>query len=196
MDDDWKTGWQRMIDAIGTDFGGPSVEGADAIERSLIRRFVEPLEFDCPLHLDSDVARQHGFSDVVAPISSLIMFALPPLWSAGDPPLFASDDRDVEPDVPFLGSPETGLEPPTSGYFGTETYIEQHQPVSVGDRLSRVGRRLVACEPKKTSVGIGAFTTIEEEIRNQHGDLVATLRCVHFSYSPHPTIKDGTVPED
>src|SRR5258708_1089564 len=53
MADDWKQAWQPMIDAVGTDFSdGAEVQGADEVERGAIRRFLEPLQFDCPLHYD------------------------------------------------------------------------------------------------------------------------------------------------
>ena len=45
--DDWTTTWQPMLDAVGTDLSkGRVVRAADPIERSTVRRYLEPLEFE------------------------------------------------------------------------------------------------------------------------------------------------------
>lgn len=62
MQPDWKRAWQPMVERVGTDFcPGEQFWGADPIEASAVRRFVEPLEFDCPLHTDQHVAEQYGY---------------------------------------------------------------------------------------------------------------------------------------
>lgn len=67
-----------MIDAVGTDFSdGVRVPGADVVEIGLVRRFLDPLEFDCELHYDTEVAQDHGYADVIAPYSSLLTWTLP-----------------------------------------------------------------------------------------------------------------------
>jgi hypothetical protein len=97
--EDWQTAWQPVIEAVGTDFGGGEVvEGADAVDASALRRFLEPLELDCPLHHDERVAREHGYPGVNAPISSYFTFVAPPIWRPGDPPVFTSDERDAQPE--------------------------------------------------------------------------------------------------
>lgn len=58
---DWKQDWQEVIDAVGQDFSDGQVHyGADAVEASAIRRYLEPLELDCALHHDAATAREHG----------------------------------------------------------------------------------------------------------------------------------------
>jgi hypothetical protein len=187
MTEDWQAEWQQLVDAIGTDFGADEVlQGADAVEAGLLRRYAEPLEFGCPLHFDEETARRHGYESVVAPLSSLLMFMIPPIWSPGEAPVFTKADRDAQPARTAIGPRDTGLEPPTSGYFATNLDIECLQPVVLGDRLLRVGRKLIACEPKETSVGRGAFTKWESEIRNERGETVALLRIGTYAYNPHP----------
>ncbi|WP_200126736.1 hypothetical protein [Salicibibacter cibarius] len=47
--EDWKKDWRPMMDAVGLDFSdGEKTWGADPVEKGAIRRFLEPLEFDCP----------------------------------------------------------------------------------------------------------------------------------------------------
>jgi hypothetical protein len=61
--------WSALIARIGSDLTDGAVTwGADLIERSSVRRYLEPLEFDCAMHYDPEAARRHGFTDVIAPI--------------------------------------------------------------------------------------------------------------------------------
>ncbi|NMV38084.1 MaoC family dehydratase [Ralstonia insidiosa] len=183
---DWRAAWQPMIDAVGRDFDDkPVAFVADPIERSAIRRWLEPLEFDCPLHYDADAARAYGYAGIVAPTSALPTFALAPMWQPGDV-LFTSDERDAQPARSAVTGVLTGLEPPTSGYFATNVDIEYLRPAIVGDLLARRGARLVACEPKETKVGRGAFITWESDIINARMEVVARTRTTFFRYNPPP----------
>src|SRR5262245_37871816 len=90
-DGGWMEVWEPLIARVGTDLGDGDVTwGADPIERSAVRQYLEPLEFDCALHYDPEVARAHGFSDVIAPYTSMLTFITPPMWSPGER-LFTSD---------------------------------------------------------------------------------------------------------
>jgi hypothetical protein len=175
-----------MMDAVGTEFGdGAPQEGPDAIEPGALRRFAEPLEFGCPLHHDRAVARRHGYHDVLAPVSSLVTFTIPPLWRPSEPAVFTSQEPNAQPARTGLGPRLTGLEPETTGHFATETGADYLAPAVAGDRLARVGSLLLACVPKETSVGRGAFITWQYEIRNQRAEVVARLRSTSYSYVPH-----------
>lgn len=187
MDEDWTAAWQPLITAIGTDFGGETEAwGADAVEQSTIRRFLEPLEFDCPLHFDKATAEQYGYRDVLAPVSSLVPHALPPLWQPGQH-VFTSAERNAQPTyspVALSGGPMQALMPPSPGFFATDIELDYLQPVVLGDRLCMRGRKLLSCTPKETSVGRGAFLTLESEIINQRREVVARLRTGMYYYKP------------
>lgn len=185
-DDDWQTTWQPMIDAVGREFDdAPPVFVADPIERSAIRRWLEPLEFDCPLHYDPDVARAHGFADVTVPISALPTFALAPMWRPGET-LFTEAGRNAQPARTSITGIVTGLEPPTTGYFATNIDYEYLRPAVAGDRLLKRGARLLACRPKETRVGRGAFITWGSELINQREEVVVRMQATFFRYNPHP----------
>jgi acyl dehydratase len=176
-----------MIDAVGTEFGdGIPCPGPDAVEAGAVRKFTEPLEFGCPLHYDHDVARGHGYRDIVAPVSSIITFTIAPLWRPGEPATFTSPERDAQPASTVLGPRRTGLEPETTSHFAADMGADYLAPAVAGDRLARVGSLLVRCVPRETSVGRGAFITWQYEIRNQRGEVVARLRNTSYSYVPHP----------
>lgn len=183
---DWTVAWQPVIGCVGRDFApGLAPPDADPVERGAIRRYLEPLEFDCPLHSDPEVARAYGYDDVVLPCTALMSFTLEPAWRPGET-LFDSADRDAQP----LRSAVTGvrcpLEPPTTGFFATEYEVEYLRPVVAGDRLARRGATLLACLPKETKVGRGAFLTWATEIVNQRGEVVAHMRSSFFRYNLHP----------
>lgn len=189
MEEDWKTAWQPLIDAVGTDFGGDvEVWGADDVEKSSIRRYLEPLEFDCPLHYDQATARHYGYRDILAPYSSILSLALPALWRPGQR-IWTSAERNAQPaSSPVASSqddPMQKLMPYAPGFFATDIEMDYFQPVVVGDRLRMHGRKLLSCVPKETSVGRGAFLVWESEILNQRGELVARMRTGMYQYAPH-----------
>jgi len=180
----WKAAWQPMIEAIGRDFDEkPPVFVADVVECGAIRRYLEPLELDCALHYDPEVARAHGYADVVVPVSALATFAIAPMWRPGEA-LFTSEERNAPPASSAVSGIKTGLEPPTTGYFATNVDLEYFVPVVAGDRLLKRGARLVGCEPKQTKVGCGAFLTWESELVNQRQEVVMRSRSTFFRYNP------------
>lgn len=184
MSEDWKVAWQPMIDAIGTDFSDGEVRlGADIVEKGLVRRFLEPLEFDNELHYDESVAKQNGYDDVIAPYSSLLTWTLPPYWNPGEK-LFVQDGRDAQPENSPVTATFIDIAPETTGYFWTNVEVDYIKPIVVGDRLTRVGEVLTSCIPKETSVGRGAFLIWESRVVNEQED-VAVVRIETFNYNPH-----------
>lgn len=182
---DWMAAWQLMIDAVGQDFApGLNPVDADPIERTTVRRYLEPLEFDCSLHYDPEVARAYGYADIPIPNTAVQTFALAPAWRPGET-LFDSAERDAQPARSAVSGVRSPLEPPTTGYFATEYDVEYLLPAVVGDRLSRRGATLLACQPKETKVGRGAFLTWETEVVNQRGEVVARIRSSFYRYNPH-----------
>ncbi len=189
MDEEWKHTWQPLMDAVGTEFGSDAeVWGADFVEKGIIRRFLEPLEFDCPLHYDQATAQHYGYRDILAPYSSVLSSAIPALWSPGQR-IWTSAERNAQPAASPVASSQSDamhqLMPPSPGFFATDIEIDYLQPVVVGDRVRMRGRKLLSCVPKETSVGRGAFIVWESEILNQHGEPVARLRTGMYLYTPH-----------
>jgi acyl dehydratase len=176
--------WEPMIGRIGTDVtDGKVTWGADPIERSAVRRYLEPLELDCALHYDVDVAREHGYPEVTAPYSSFITFAIPPMWEPGQRVL-TSDDRDAQPALSPIDGEALRVAPEVTGFFATDMEIDFLRPPVVGDRLGRRGGVLKACVPKWTTVGRGAFMTLEAEVITETGEVVARVRNTVFAYEP------------
>jgi hypothetical protein len=185
---DWKARWQPLVDAVGREALDDPRPGADPVEASTIRRWLEPLELTCPLHTDAAVARAHGYADIVAPAAAVMMYALPAMWNGGEPPIFTTAERNSQPERRPT-APRMGVEPDVAGHFATDFELELLEPVVVGDRLRWTARRLVGCELKETRVGRGAFCKWVSEILNQHGVTVARIRLGTYIYDPH--LQDG-----
>jgi len=181
----WMHAWQPMVEAAGRDFGEgrPEVWG-EVIERSMVRRYIEPLELDCRLHSDPDFARAHGYADVVVPSTAIASFAMPLLWQPGDAPLFTEASRHAQPTRSHVGGITFGLEPPTTHFFAVDAAADYLLPVVAGDRLCRFGALLLSCHPKQTRLGRGAFIAWQTRVINQRREPVALLRTTFYRYNP------------
>ncbi|MBM0124245.1 FAS1-like dehydratase domain-containing protein [Pimelobacter simplex] len=189
---DWKTDWQEVVDAIGRDFAEGSITwGGDAVERGGIRRYLEPLELDCALHTDPEVARAAGYADVTMPATGVIAWTIPAAWTPGQV-LFDSAERDAQPVHSAINNADMTLGPRTTGFFGTDIEVDFLRDVVAGERIGRRGKRLVACTPKETGVGRGAFMTWESEIVTSELEVVGRIRIGTYAYVPHATKEDAS----
>lgn len=181
--DDWEKAWQPVIDAVGQDFSeGETRTAADTIEPGQVRRYLEPIEFDCPLHYDPVVAKEHGYDGIIAPYSGLASWTASAIWDPADGVIYDSAERDASPRRRMAAQGRPYPAPPTNAGFATDVEYEYLKPFRVGDRLTTRGRRLVQCLPKETSVGRGAFMITESEVVNQDGELIARARLGNYSY--------------
>lgn len=184
VSDGWMATWEPMIAKVGTDLSqGAVTKGADPIERGAIRRYLEPLELDCPLHYDVETAHAHGFGDVTAPYTSVLTFTIPPMWSPGQQ-LFTSDDRDAQPSSSPINGDYLRVAPHITGFFATDMEMDFLRPPLAGEHLSKKGNVLLSCVPKWISVGRGAFMTLESEVVTDGGEPVARIRNTVFAYEP------------
>lgn len=187
----WQDEWQPLVDAVGRQFGDDTITfGADAVELGTIRRYLEPLELGSPLHFDPQIARASGYPDVIAPYTQIMSYAVPAMWSPGEPTLYESADPDAQPARSPINNEDMPLGPRTTGFFATDISMEFVRPVVLGERIGRRGRKLVACSAKETSMGRGAFITWESELVSDRGDVVAYVRTGTYAYNPHSP--DGT----
>jgi acyl dehydratase len=152
--------------------------GADAVEPGTIRRWLEPKEFDAPIHTDDEAARAAGHDGVIAPATMVFTYGLPAYWQPGDPPAKMGDEPRQIP-IPVIFD----VPAPCSLSFATSMEIEFFDPLRLGDRVS-VEHRLVELTRKTLSVGEGAFFTQEDTYRNQRGKRVAVGRLVIFRFNP------------
>ncbi|MFV0459257.1 MAG: MaoC family dehydratase N-terminal domain-containing protein [Actinomycetales bacterium] len=188
---EWMQEWDPVIAAIGRDFAeGDVTWGADPVEPGAIRRYLEPLEFDCPLHTDPQAAAAAGLASVSMPYTGVISWTIPVAWNPGEV-LFDSAERDAQPVITRINSPELGIGPRTTGFFGTDIDVDFERPVLIGERIGRRGRRLVSCVPKETGVGRGAFLTWESDVITTEGEVVARIRVGTYAYVPATDYEAG-----
>lgn len=190
VDHDWKADWQEVVDAVGQDFLDGAISwGGDPVERGAVRRYLEPLELDCALHTDPEVARAAGHADVTMPATGVIAWTIPAAWQPGQV-LFDSAHRDAQPVHSAINNADMPLGPRTTGFFGTDIELDFDRDVVAGERIGRRGKRLVACTPKETGVGRGAFLTWESDIvveptGDVQPEVVGRIRIGTYAYVPH-----------
>ena len=150
--------------------------GADDVTLADIRRRLEALAWDCPLHYDDGVAKAHGYRGVVAPTTMLMTWAIPPYWTPGDPR--------PELDDPVLIPPFPACKLPAPGnlIFAVASETEYFEPVYPGDRITATSV-LVGMTRKRTSAGDGAFLPVETTYVKQTGAVVGVERMTFFRYS-------------
>lgn len=183
-EDDWQAAWQPVIDAVGRDFEPEGVRwGGDPVEPGAVRRYLEPLEFDCRLHTDPEVAREFGYADVTMPYTGVVAWTIPAAWQPGQV-LFDSAERDAQPVYSAINNQDMGIGPKTTGFFGTDIELDFFRPVVAGEQIGRRSNRLVSCRLKETSVGRGAFMTWESDIVTRAGEVVAKIRIGTYAYVP------------
>jgi hypothetical protein len=196
--DDWRRDWDPMTAMIGQDlfrrpehrgWGTPRdviAWGPNRIDESAVRRYLEPLEFDCALHSDAASARAQGFADIVVPATALLTFTFQPIWQPGGQPVFIGDGRNDPPAATDYGDMSRFplVNPRYCGYFGTDFELDVVRPAVIGDRVGRRGSRLLAVLVKETSVGRGAFLTWENELVDGEQAVLALVRVQMFVYEP------------
>src|SRR5689334_6328574 len=132
-------------------------EGIDDVTRSDIRRKLEVYCFDCPLHYDDQVARAHGFRDIIAPVAMTGLWSQPANWAPGSPPLFAPGTKEIS------GRAELEVPTPFRRGFNASSEVEHLEPLFPGDHL-RGATKLVEVNPKETRLGNGVFLTTETRL--------------------------------
>ena len=156
-------------------------DGVDEVTLNDIRHKLEVYCFDCPLHWDEAIAREHGYRTVVAPVSMTSLWAVSPYWTPGEPPPFAPELRERNGTRQRLQLPQ-----PFSRGFNAASEWEAFEPLYPGDKL-HLTTKLVKVEPKQTRLGEGAFITTETRMYKQHtGELVLVSRRTGFRYDPTP----------
>lgn len=156
-------------------------QGADAVSRGDIRRRLETLAWDCPLHYDDATAQAHGYREAIAPVTMYLTWALEPYWKPGDPrPHNAS--APLMPHLPLV----SGIPGSWSSMVEVEVDVEFRATVYPGDRISACSA-VTSVVRKRTSIGEGAFITVETTYRKQTGEVAAIDRLTIFRYHPHGT---------
>jgi hypothetical protein len=171
----WGT-WEETESFLGKEIG--KCEGADAVEKGTIRRWLEPKEFDCPIHYDEEAAKSAGYDGIVAPATMAVTYGIPPYWKPGDP-LARPEDEPKGIPLPVIFD----VPAPCTLSFATDIEIEFFEPMYIGDQLTCTCR-LTDINHKELRVGKGAFLSQENTYKNQRGEVVAVMNLVIFRFVP------------
>ena len=154
--------WEDAEALVGTTIG--VVRGADPVSAADIRRKLEVIGWDCPLHTDPAVAREHGHPDVPAPASMVRVWAMPPYWRPGKPRIRTE----------LMTTPLVAASVPGEGdtMIATKIRVEHVGDLYPGDTVW--GETVLRGVTRKTTrVGPGAFLTVETTYRNQREEVVS-----------------------
>ena len=154
------------------------VQGADPVELGAIRRWLEPKQFDCPLHADAEAARAAGWEGLTAPGAMVLSLGLAPYWQPGDPPAQLSDPPKQIP-IPVIFD----VPAPCTLSFATSLEVEFAAPLHLGDRVTRT-TAFVGLARKTLRVGDGAFFRQRDTYRNQRDETLAVAHLDIFRFSP------------
>jgi acyl dehydratase len=150
------------------------VQGADPVSAPDIRRKLEVVGLDCPLHYDAQVARASGYRTIISPGSMMRTWVTPAYWNPGEP---LASGKALFPPIPVSAVPGPG-----DRMFATGTKTEFLEPVYPGDELTATAV-LTRVTRKSISVGDGAFMVIETTYTNQDGLTVARDELTVFRFS-------------
>lgn len=165
--------WEEAEQWVGRELSAFS--GADTVGLPDIRRRLEVLALDCPIHYDEGAARDHGYRTVVAPTAMLMSWSMPAYWQPGDPRPTLADPVKLPP------YPGVQIPAPGDSMFATYSETEYFEPVYPGDRV--VGTSVLeSMTRKRLSVGDGAFFIIATTYAKESGEVVGVERLTLFRY--------------
>jgi acyl dehydratase len=147
--------------------------GPDPVNEPDIRRKLEVIGWDCPLHYDAGAAREHGYRTVVSPVSMTRVWTIQSYWSPGQPRVGTELMSTPLPATLVPGEGDT--------LIATKVRLEYFEPVYPNDRITATAV-LKSVERKTTRIGPGAFFVVETTYENQRGELVAVEAATLFRF--------------
>jgi uncharacterized OB-fold protein/acyl dehydratase len=167
------TSFLERLQAFEGKEAGPPEVGADAVNQPMIRHWVEAVGDENPIYTEDDAAAASVHGSIVAPpvmLQAWVMRGVRPRTRGGDNP------RDELMNL----LDEAGY----TSVVATNCEQEYHRYVRPGDHL-RTTTVIESVSPeKKTGLGLGHFVTTRVEYRDQHGELVGTMRFRILKFKP------------
>lgn len=153
-------------------------QGIDSVNLPDIRRRLEVLTWDSPIHYDAAVAESVGYKGVVSPVTMVVTWCLPAYWTPGDPKPKPSDPVLV-PFYPFPSIPAPG-----TALFASGCKVKYYHPVYPGDTISSRST-LLSVTRKQLKIGDGAFMVVRTDYYAGSDEPVATEEMTVFRYTPN-----------
>ena len=163
---------ERLQAFEGKEVGPPEV-GADPVNQAMIRHWVEAVGDENPIYTDEEAAAVSVHGGVVAPpvmLQAWVMRGVRPRPSGG------GNARDEL--MTLLDS--AGF----TSVVATNCEQEYQRYVRPGDHLRTTTVIESVSAEKKTALGSGHFVTTRVDYRDQHGELVGTMRFRILKFKP------------
>ena len=119
-------------------------------------------------------------------------FQVSSLWEPGMPSIWTDDDPHFSVGGTGRSGKTTPVPTPGTAGFVTDLEVEYLSPLYPGDRVSQISQTLLNVNPRRTSVGDGAFLSYESIFQNQRNESVARQIMISYSYIPNPPSPDNT----
>lgn len=168
--------WEEAQSYVGKVVGVS--HGADKVDQSSVRRWLEPKEFSCPLFDEEQVAIEAGYLSQIAPSTMAMSYGQPSHWQSGDARTKNCDEPKQIP-IPVIFD----VPAPFTLSFATSMEMEFFQPLVHGDQLI-VTHELVSLFEKELKVGKGAFFKQKDTYCNQKNEIVAVGILDIFRFNP------------
>ncbi len=172
----------RLQAFVGLSSGEPTV-APDPVNQPMIRHWVEAMGDFNPVYVDEEVARAAGFPGIVAPPTMLqawIMRGLRASLDADAARAAGAVSADSPSDRLMALLDEGGF----TSVVATNCTQHYERPLVLGDRLELTSVIDAVSSEKETALGTGHFVTNRLEYRDQHGELVATMRFRILKFRP------------
>jgi acyl dehydratase len=155
--------------------------GPDPVNEPDIRRKLEVIGWDCPLHYDAGTARAHGYRTIVSPVSMTRVWTIQSYWSPGE--------ERIGTELMSTPLPATLVPGEGDTLIATNVRLEYFDPVYPGDRIT-ASAVLKSVERKTTRIGPGAFFVVETTYENQRAEVVAVETATLFRFHSTPVVAD------
>lgn len=171
---------ERVSAFEGREVGTPT-PAPDDVNAAMIRHWCVALGDTNPVYTDPEAATASVHGGIVAPPTMLQAWVMSP--GPGPRPVTGGNAQDELMNL----LDEAGFR----SVVATNAEQEYQRYLRPGDRLT-MARTIESVSPEKTTgLGVGHFVTMRYAYRDQHGELVGTMRWSVLKYRPHP--KPGAV---
>jgi acyl dehydratase len=178
VDAEWKLTagtWEDAEALVGKEIS--SSAGIDPVNTPDIRRRLEVLAWDSPIHRSDEAARSVGYERAVSPVTMNIVWCLPAYWEAGDARPQVGDPV-LMPNYPFPRIPAPG-----TALFAAGCRTRYFAPMYAGERISSRSI-LLSVTRKRLTIGDGAFMVVRTDYTKSGGVLVSVEDMTVFRYTP------------
>jgi acyl dehydratase len=182
---------RRLLPWMGRPMSGDDpTDAPDEVNLPMIRHWVDAMDDRDPVYLDEAAAVAAGFGEIVAPPAML------QAWTMGRPQIAGLAERGgapgkIDPESPLAVLADQGF----TGTLATNSDLEFHRYLHLGDRLQSQAAFESISERKTTRLGEGYFLTWATRYTDDAGAEVGRQLFRVFKFAPAKSAPDTSSPE-